>query len=751
MTLACLALIARAQLPSPRSDALPVPGQRFVTDSVESPSSGWLFFIALLLAARYLQPTEAAIFGETLWQAQFWLLGAAAWCWFAFRASDRSLSFSLLDVFLGLIVVGHALSTIPVFVEGGDRRAAVNVDWEWAGLAATLFLVRQLLPHVGTKRLLSVFTSVMVGMAALGVWQHHVSFQETAARYDELITRESQLAALATQGDATASQRRELADVRRELSDFGIPSDAAARRQWENRIKFSSEPFGTFGLANTFGGLLAAAIPILLSRLGGVRGWKLAAFATAVVVVLYCLLLTKSRTAWVGLSVGGAAALALHFARGRLERRTLIAVAVILLFVAASGVAVLASGGLDREVLSEAPKSLQYRLDYWTGTLAVLQEHPILGTGPANFRSHYLEHRPIGASEEIAAPHNLFFDIWTAGGLISLMSLLALLLKAASDIVHVRDATPIGDAPPGGANGFTAGAATAFFVTFVVYFLGGDGLDWRLIGMAPLAVVLLMCQESSNSSSAEGVGIVAGLVALIVHLLGADGIEFPAVLQTLLLFSLALDRPRWTVGSNAALATTAGAFALLAAGCFLSGVVPVLNGGALTARATVAIAAGDPTADRLIDEAIAADTLANTPLMLRAELDSARALSRDRTADILDARRGWRALLDRDPRSLIARRRLAELLLATGSERDADEAAELLARAVDLSPTDSQMRVDSARAFAAADRPRQAAEQAAAALRLDDVNRAAGHTDILLDDASRGEMEAAVGNAGAVP
>lgn len=717
-----------------------------------APSTAWLFFIGLLLAARYLQPTEAAVFGETIWQAQFWLVGAAAWCWFAFRSRDRAISFSLLDVFVGLTLVGHSFSTLPVFIEGGDRRAAVNLDWEWAGLAATLFLVRQLLPRVGTARLLSVFTSVMVGIAALGVWQHHVSYQQTAERYDALVTRESQLSERVTTGDATAADRRDLADVRRELSDFGIPTDTAARRQWENRIKFSSEPFGTFGLANTLGGLLAAAIPILVSRLLGFRGWRLAALLAATAVVLYCLLLTKSRTAWVGLAVGGASALALHFARCRLERRTLIAVASVLLLVPAASAAVLASGGLDREVLSEAPKSLQYRLDYWTGSLAVLSERPLLGTGPGNFRSHYLEHRPLGASEEIAAPHNLFLDIWTAGGLLSLLSLLALLLKVAFDAIRVRAVpAPHRDNLAAGTGALIVGVATAFAATFVVYVLAGDGLDWRLIAMAPVALAVLMCQDSSNGSARPGVGIVAGFVALMVHLLGADGIEFPAVVQTLLLFSLALDRPRWLVVSWSSSAAAAGVFGLLAAGCLLTGIVPVLNSGALTARATAALTEGDPTADRLLDEAIAADSLANRPLMLRAELASARAMSGGRTSDVLDARRDWAALLDRDPRSLAARQRLAELLLTTESKRDATEAAELLAQAVALSPTDSQLRVEAARAFEAAGHARAAAEQAGAALRLDDVNRAAGHTDILLDAETRGEMQAAVGNAAAVP
>ena len=45
------------------------------------PSAAWPASIGLLLTARYFQPTEGAVFGETLWQAQLWLAAAALWCW----------------------------------------------------------------------------------------------------------------------------------------------------------------------------------------------------------------------------------------------------------------------------------------------------------------------------------------------------------------------------------------------------------------------------------------------------------------------------------------------------------------------------------------------------------------------------------------------------------------------------------------------------------------------------------------------
>ncbi|MBA3314825.1 MAG: O-antigen ligase family protein [Planctomycetaceae bacterium] len=823
-------------MPRPVRPSQPVPD----VSASSTPSPGWLFFIGLLLAARYLQPTEAAIFGETLWQAQLWLVGAALWCWLSFRRGGRSLSFSPLDAFVVLIFVGHAFSTIPIFLEGGDRRAAVNVVWEWAGLAAMLFLVRQVLPRFDRARPVAAFASVLVGIAALGVWQHQVSFAETARRYDDLTSSAASLSALVEHGTATTSDRTELADVRRKLSDFNIPLDPSARRQWENRVKFSSEPFGTFGLANTLGGLLAAAIPILLMwvRWHGPR-WKAAGLIAAIGVVFYCLLLTKSRTAWAGLVVGSVTALGLSLLRGRLDRRVLVGSVATVMVVVVAGVAVLASGGLDREVLSEAPKSLRYRLDYWTGTFDVLRERPILGTGPGNFRSHYLEHRPIGASEEIAAPHNLFLDIWTAGGLLSLLALIGLLGYV---VLRTSDKTPLSLGRGAGGEGsvdaksfsprppitlavsprgetasdkrlpqgvpspltplprergtgfvsrfravtvlsevlntarsreaaeekeipaevrrgwsaFEMGTLAAFPAVFFVFFISGAGFDWRLVAIAPIAAVALLCLKPSNTTKRIAVGCSAGFVALTVHLLGADGIEFPAVVQTLLLLGLALDRPRELVNSRTGFVTAAVIFAALATGCLLTGLKPVLNGGALTARAQAAALAGDPSTDRLLAEAIEADPFATTARRLRAELATSRAQSTGRAADVTRARREWEALLAIEPRSLYARCRLASLLLNTGSEASPSnfsEAARLLEDAVALSPTDVDLHVELARALEASDQPERAAEQAKAALELDRINAAAGHSDITLDDATRGDLErlSAVGKAAPVP
>jgi O-antigen ligase len=753
----------------------------------KGPSSVWPALVGLLLTARYLQPTEGAVFGETLWQAQLWLAAAAAWCWFAIKAGRATFRWSLLDAFVWLLVLGHGLSMIPVFVEGGDRRAAVNVFWEWAGLAATVFLVRQVLDGSGLRRALVALAAAMVAMAALGVWQHHVSFPATAAKYSAL---KAELAKYETDEGPLLLNREQWVALQRELAELGMPQDAASQRRWEDRLTSSSEPFGTFALANTLAGLLVAAIAVVVGRgvtlqvgrkgadaataivgtpsppapLRRERGVRLVGLLSTLGLLLYCLILTKSRTAWVGLAAGAIAAGALHLWRGKLNRRVIAFGAAGAGGVLLLGLIVLATGGLDRAVFSEAPKSLRFRLDYWVGALGVLSERPLLGTGAGNFRSYYLEHRPEGASEAVAAPHNLFLDAWTAGGLLSLVALIGLLAYVAFRFISVRD-TDAEEEPArtaeereklGPWGGLEWGFVAAFPAAMLVVFLGQQGIDWRIAGMCPVGVAALLVLSWSNGRARLGVASGAGFCAVVVHLLGADGIEFPAVVQTLLLLALPADRPREGFPLPARGFGVFGVFALFAAGCLLMGVRPVLNAGALTARADGLMERGDPAADRALAEAGEADPLATGPPVRRAELATARALSTRSATDFEAAEQRWREVLVMQPRDIHARKRLAELLLArpaAADESSAETATDLLAEAVRLSPTEAGLYLELARAAAKAGRAVESRRAATEAMRLDQINRAAGHADLVFDAKVRDELArlAAAGNGEPVP
>src|SRR5262249_31220239 len=155
----------------------------------------------------------------------------------------------------------------------------------------------------------------------------------------------------------------------------------------------------------------------------GSRTAALAMAAPLILIVLICLVLTKSRSAYLGLLAG------LGVFAWRSRR---IVPARLLAFTATGGLVLItvlvsagmATGRLDLEVLTQSGLSLRYRWEYWQGTAGVITEGanslgaafaaPTFwsGVGPANFRGPYLRYKLPESSEEILDPHNLFLEVW---------------------------------------------------------------------------------------------------------------------------------------------------------------------------------------------------------------------------------------------------------------------------------------------------------------------------------------------------
>ncbi len=202
------------------------------------------------------------------------------------------------------------------------------------------------------------------------------------------------------------------------------------------------------------------------------------------------------------------------------------------------------SGGFDREVISEAPKSLAYRLQYWAGAWDVVKEHPWLGTGPGNFRQHYLQYKLPESSEEIADPHNWIFDLWTSGGLLALLGSFLLLGWAVRQVR--RERTVDASAENGlSFSAWEAGAAAAFFLVMLVRWVSGDFVGLRLVGLLLAGVIVWAILRKTPLAKVPREAMFAGIAALMVHLLGAGGMEMPAITQTALILLVFLDWGPW--------------------------------------------------------------------------------------------------------------------------------------------------------------------------------------------------------------
>ncbi|MFM9960163.1 MAG: O-antigen ligase family protein [Planctomycetaceae bacterium] len=399
-----------------------------------------LAWLAALLAARWLIPTEGAVEGLTLWLVQVVLVTAVARMVWAWRFEERSILFDAVDGAIALVIVAQVVSALTVVWGVGHSRAAINLAWEWVGSGVLIWLLRQELRATRAMRPLCLGLSLAAAvLAGYGLWQHYVWYDDMSREYERLTTEHDRLSQSPTDG-------RRLQALRAEMSRQGIPFEPADRKSLEQRLKSSREPFGLFALANTFAGLLAVMLLVAVGTIPvGAKPWDWIATALLALVIGYCLVLTKSRTAWVGLLAGIGwwmfRAVAARWRRGdaSASQRSAfvgwIAGGVVVLGVAVTAAVV--SGGLDKAVWSEAPKSVRYRLEYWQGTWATIREHFWLGTGPGNFRDHYLAHKLPESSEEIADPHNFILDVWANAGIFGLIGLLACVgLMARGSHVH---------------------------------------------------------------------------------------------------------------------------------------------------------------------------------------------------------------------------------------------------------------------------------------------------------------------------
>ncbi|MCA9059460.1 MAG: O-antigen ligase family protein [Planctomycetaceae bacterium] len=536
-------------------------------------------FILMVLTAELLWPTEDAASGRGLYLVILWMAAALLVLvrrWLQPDVSDvasdgedaarqpssdaqsqttarRALAGRmgrLADLCVCLIAAGHWLSTWLVFHRSGDRRSALNLCFEWLGLLVAWFLFRQLLrsrEFAGSA--FRVVIALTVGLAAYGIWQHHFFYAEQAAWYQE---QRGWIDQAVTSDDPVVLRKAQAA--RREFEELQIPLQGVDQFLWEQRLLASSEPMGPYALANTFAGVLSwslvtlvgsllaslsksrrsTALPLMLQR---------AVLFTLFAVLLYCLMLTKSKSAWIATAVMTVLMIAgwrsSEFLRRQL--RWLVPVGGALTAAAFIGGAFL--GALDKEIILESPRSMQYRLMYWQGTGSLLRDSPLLGTGPANFRQQYLRYKVPESSEEVRDPHNLFLDIWTSGGLLSLAGLLGILavtlmsgrrssvdpesdgnrLRSSTDPVLTYSASRWGWL----LNPLLAGCLLHWCWDWLdLQMTGAASLAWLLI--PGVGLIALCCLRWIPLCFDAAVGR-AGVLGLAIHLLVAGGIEMPAV------------------------------------------------------------------------------------------------------------------------------------------------------------------------------------------------------------------------------
>jgi hypothetical protein len=183
---------------------------------------------------------------------------------------------------------------------------------------------------------------------------------------------------------------------------------------------------GFYGSPNNLALYLGRVFPLMVAIAAwGRSGRRRWAYLLGSLLMAGALFLTYSRGAWV---VGVPASL-LFLAALRGRRTLTVAVGVVA--VVAILVLLVVGAGRLTSLLDTSTGTTFFRIQLWRSSLAMIQDHPLLGVGLDNFlyayRSTYV--LPTAWAEfDLSHPHNFVFDFWLRVGIPGLLTILWLLV-----------------------------------------------------------------------------------------------------------------------------------------------------------------------------------------------------------------------------------------------------------------------------------------------------------------------------------
>lgn len=733
------------------------------------PYRPWLLAtIAALMVARPLVPSEGVAWhGDGAPFGLLWLLVGLFASLAAIRSGGWPRKWGMIDfgmlIFVCLWVVA-ALRGSSL----GNPRSAMNMLWEVVSFGVHFWLLRQLC-EMGVERrsLLAIMLTLAVAIAGLGLYQVFVTAPADRAEYA---------------ADPDGMLQR--------AGEWYAPG-SAERHAFEQRI-FSTEPLATFALTNSLAGFLALWLvvglmialswpPISNKPPAGAaitnRWLSLAKRSSPILVgmllmVTACLLLTKSRSAYVAITLGVALLIGGYALAGtrRLSRRMVWGLGAFAMIVAVMLAAAVATGGIDKYVVTEAAKSFRYRWEYWQATWQMIMDRPLWGVGPGNFQDVYTRYKLPQASEEIRDPHNWVLELFATAGwpatLAGVFVIGAALFKMLRGKPSAASNSTIGDQAAGAApisstkssteaNGpavnnrqylpTAIGGACGWLLAEVIGVLVGLplGIDRLLLGISLAAAAWFVLQPWVRRGVVSTQGLAVAAMVLLIHLLAAGGILYPAIagsLWTLLALGLNQTEPNPQPTKKYWAWISAAVFAILCGLQYYTTYSPVLRSQGELLAGQLATATEDQ--QRYFERAAAADPRAAEPWQYLAELQLQQWLANGGPRSLRQFREASAQFLKLRPNSASALRTAGNWWRRAATRPDngdaAARAAGLLLHATQLYPNSAILHAELAQALAESKSASASAHAARRALELDTLTP---HADKKLSDKVKQQMQ----------
>lgn len=183
----------------------------------------------------------------------------------------------------------------------------------------------------------------------------------------------------------------------------------------------------TFGNHNHLAGYMEMAIPLLLGFLmTGIRGGRFFLLVYIAMLLITALILSLSRGGWLAFIFSMIFMVISLFSNRYFKKRGFLALfvgaAVVLCFF------ILASTPVVERIQTFAEKeeeaSFASRLVVWGGTVDMIKDYPVLGTGPGTYKTVFTRYQPPGLTRQFRMAHNDYLHIISETGLLFIPLLL---------------------------------------------------------------------------------------------------------------------------------------------------------------------------------------------------------------------------------------------------------------------------------------------------------------------------------------
>ncbi|MHC4574637.1 MAG: O-antigen ligase family protein [Planctomycetota bacterium] len=395
--------------------------------------------------------------------------------WFVRGFCSKKFPYRFTGIELGLLV--FSAGGIAAGLLAPNKRAAIT---GFATLLAPILMAVLLVQILDSQ---SKVRLVLVVIAALGI----VSAYQCA--YQFFVTNQIEI-----------EQYEEAPETK--LVPLGIRPNTLAQWQFEHRL-YSRGVSGFFTTSNSAGSFsllaLFAALALFIDRIrncqaGPSRRISHLACGTAVALVLFGLVVTRSKGAILAALLAATMFAAYLFFAGWLKAYKRIVIVVCLAVFLAVGCGVVLYGRTHGRL--PGGNSMLVRWQYWHASAKMYRDHPLTGVGPGNFAGFYPRYKVPSALETVSDPHNFLLAVLTQFGPLGLFGFLAMVFLPLARVLSPGSEEPSSKASSVGpafkklavAFALVISAALLIIRPIIMPFIFGDSLDVLIYAIFALYV-----------------------------------------------------------------------------------------------------------------------------------------------------------------------------------------------------------------------------------------------------------------------